>query len=182
MTPVTGKQLLQLVMDRLADIQHELHNGAFSNINLLQRAKSEDDFQVWLAGELNLRSHGRFQVVREPQVADRTKPDILVTSSHAGGKQVAIEMKLVDKPWTVSQLEDGLSKQLVGQYLRHESCCHGIYILVRQSKPRWKTDGIEITFEKLLERLAGQAAQLTQRMSIDGEVVVLQPFNAETRH
>ena len=106
----------------------------------------------------------------------------LLTSSDPGGKQVAIEMKLVDKSWTVSQLEDGLAKQLVGQYLRHESCCHGIYILVRQSKPRWKTDGIEITFEKLLERLAGQAAQLTQRMSIDGEVVVLQPFNAETRH
>ena len=37
MTPVTGKQLLQLVMDRLADIQHELHHGAFSNINLLRR-------------------------------------------------------------------------------------------------------------------------------------------------
>ena len=120
-------------------------------------------------------------MVREPQVADKKKPDILVTSSDPGGKQVAIEMKLVDKSWTVSQLEDGLSKQLVGQYLRHESCCHGIYILVRQSKPRWKTDGIEITFEKLLERLAGQAAQLTQRMSIDGEVVVLQSFNAEAR-
>ena len=181
MTPVNGKQLLQLVMDRLADIQHELHHGAFSNINLLQRAESEDEFQVWLAGELNKLSNGRFKAVREPQVADKKKPDILVTSSHPGGKQLAIEMKLVDKSWTVSQLEDGLAKQLVGQYLRHESCCHGIYVLVRQRKPHWKIDGIEITFEMLLERLAGQAARLTQCMSIDGEVVVLQPFNAEAR-
>ena len=38
-----------------------------------------------------------------------------------------------------------------------------------------------MTFEMLLERLASQAAQLTQCMSIDGEVAVLQPLNAEAR-
>ncbi len=181
MTPATGKQLLQLVMDRLADIQHDLLHGAFSNINLLRLAPSEDHFQIWLTSELNKLANGRFTAVREPQVANKKKPDILVTSAHRSGKQIAIEMKLVDKPWTVSKLEDGLSHQLVGQYLKHESCCHGIYVSVRQRKERWKMDEFEMTFERLLERLASQAEQLTQRMSVSGEVVVLQPFRAEAR-
>ena len=181
MTPATGKQLLQLVMDRLADIQHELLHGAFSNIELLRLASSEAHFQIWLTSELNKLANGRFTAVREPEVAEKKKPDIQVTTAHPSGKQVAIEMKLVDKSWTVSRLEKGLSHQLVGQYLKHESCCHGIYVLVRQRKKRWKTGGIEMTFERLLERLASQAAQLTQRMSTNGEVVVLQPFGTEAR-
>jgi len=178
-TPTTGKQLLQLVMDRLADIQHELRDGPHSNIGLLQRAQSEEEFQIWLTSELNKSSSGRFSAVREPEVASKKKPDILVTSSHASAAQVAIEMKLVDKKWTVKQLEDGLASQLVGQYLQHESCCHGIYVLVRQRKTQWPVDGRRVTFDSLLKRLASQAARLNECMSNGGEVVVLQKHNPE---
>lgn len=177
MTPITGKQLLQLVMDRLADIQHELADGPFSNIRLLQRAQSEEEFQIWLTSELNKSSNGRFKAVREPEVANKKKPDILVTSAHPSAAQIAIEMKLVDKRWTVKQLEDGLAVQLVGQYLQHESCCHGIYVLVRQRRTQWPVDGKRVTFDGLLKRLASQAGQLNERMSNGGEVVVLQKRN-----
>ena len=109
------------------------------------------------------------------------RPSISNVKSFTATGIIAFDLDELFSLFINKPLEAGLSRQLVGQYLRHESCCHGIYILVRQRKKRWKTDGIEITFEMLLERLASQAAQLTQCMSIDGEVVVLEPFNVEER-
>lgn len=83
------------------------------------------------------------------------------------------EMKLTDKGWTVPELEAGLSKQLVGQYLRHDSCRHGIYVLIRQRKKAWTVAGRRLSFEQLITRLSEQAERIEQNSTRGVRVKVL---------
>lgn len=173
-TPETGDQLLALTLERLRDIQHYVRDDPFTIRTLLQKADSESDFQRWLAHELELRARDRYLVVREPHSVDEKEPDILLATKN-GAAKVAIEMKLVDKEHnSLRKLESGLSKQLVGQYLRHDSCRHGIYVLVRQNKNQWRTrSGLQLNFEQLVTRLSQKAARIEMSSTEGIEVKVL---------
>jgi hypothetical protein len=77
-------------------------------------------------------------VEREPHVADEKEPDVRLRAK-VTDTSVAVEIK-VPESWTVEQLEDALSDQLCGRYLRARDARHGILLLVHQkSKPKgWK--------------------------------------------
>ena len=177
-TPETGDQLLALTLERLRDIQHYVRDDPFTIRTLLQKADSEADFQRWVAHELELRACGRYKVVREAHVVDETEPDILLIAPM--GATVAIEMKLIDKKHnSLSKLEQGLSTQLVGQYLRHDSCRHGIYVLIRQRKDQWRTrSGLQLNFAQLVTRLSQQAARIEMASTAGIKVKVLATFQA----
>lgn len=174
-TPHTGSQLLSLVLKRLHDIEYDLRHGDFSCAGVLRNAKTEADFQSWLAHELQLRANHRYSVKRETQVIDSNRPDIEVTAA-TSNVSVAIEMKLADKWPTIDKLSDGLTHQLVGKYLRESTRKHGVYVLVRVHKKYWRTrSGEKLSFHSVLARLDDLSEAQTQLTDEGGQVVVFAP-------
>ena len=93
----------------------------------------------------------RLIIVRETEIDDKKKPDIRLL--HLDLPPVSIEVKWAHK-WTVTDLEDGLKNQLVGQYLRAVDSTHGIYLLVNAKSGRtWKLMAKKLDFNGLLQHL-----------------------------
>jgi hypothetical protein len=126
----------------------------------LQLAQDEDQVQTWLAERLNERSKDRFHAHREPKVANRNEPDIVVSSASAH-VEVAIEVKNGNKKWTVSQLEGTLSGQLARDYLRTTNRRHGILVISLHTNRTWKKAGEVWSFERLIDHLRRTAAGVT---------------------
>lgn len=174
-TPRTGYQLLNLVVKRLHDIEHDLRHGDFSCAGVLRNAKSEADFQSWLAHELRLRANHRYSVKRETQVVDNKRPDIEICTT-SSDVAVAIEMKLADNWVKFDALAAGLTDQLIGKYLRDSARKHGIYILVRLRKEFWRAaNGEKLSFRHVLGRLKELSQSQAKLTDEGGQVIVFTP-------
>jgi hypothetical protein len=94
-------------------------------------------------------------VDREIHRAGEKKPDI-VARAKASDASVAIEIKIADD-MTVRELEDALSSQLCGQYLRGKGGRHGILLVVYQhARPTgWRdpSTGEMLGFDAVIEYL-----------------------------
>lgn len=167
--PVTGRELQLVVLQRLEDLQHDLLHGDFQQGTTLIALPDERAVQEWLADRMRLVQGISYSIEREPETAQRKKPDLVFTAK-AGNAKVPAEIKIAGS-WTVAQLEDALENQLCGQYLRAQDCREGIFVLVQQM-PRtrgWELpDGSFITFEQLVQRLRDLAADIRQRASPAG--------------
>ena len=75
-------------------------------------------------------------MVREDEVADAKRPDIRFGTVGGRDARVAVEVKIADN-WTLTELGQALRKQLVGQYLRHESCAAGCLLLSYRGRKKW---------------------------------------------
>ncbi|MFY7914583.1 MAG: hypothetical protein ACOVPA_07940 [Rubrivivax sp.] len=148
----TGAQLLTLILGVLADIQASFTNADASSRQLLALAQDEEEVQGWLAERLNERARGRYSAAREPEVADRNEPDILVSSTSTD-VQVAIEVKNGNKKWTVTQLESAVRGQLAKDYLRPANRRDGILVVSLHRHRTWRVPGEEWDFARLIVHL-----------------------------
>ncbi|MCK4824917.1 hypothetical protein KA005_54710, partial [bacterium] len=108
----TGDDLYQVVLAVLDDIRHHLSQGDTSSQRLLSRLaeigkNDEESVQGWLAEQLTLRANGRYHIHRETEVANKDRPDIIVSGATAL-VEVAIEVKQADS-WSPNELSEALT-------------------------------------------------------------------------
>jgi len=160
--PATAKDLLAVVLRRLADMQHELLHGDFNQSKTLSALPDERAVQNWIADRLRLIQGRSFSVEREPHVAEEKEPDVRLRAT-ASAASVAVEIKIAES-WTLEELEHALADQLCGRYLRAKDGRHGILLLVHQrSRPRgWvhSTIGTVLNFSGLVAHLHAVATRI----------------------
>jgi hypothetical protein len=164
--PKTERDLFEVAKNRLRDIQHVLAHGDFSirsAFNPSAEAVLEEPVQNLLAKELHDNRRGHYEVVREPEVSRKKKPDIRLLNPRCPGP-MTIEIKIAQR-WTVEQLEDALSSQLVEQYMKANTSNFGIYVVCSSGpKDSWTTpEGTTVDFNGLVARLSRVAAQMLDR-------------------
>ena len=145
-------RLMEILLGRLEDIDHDLAHGPFSNRRTLQSIEMESEMQRTLAGLLEAKANGIYNVVREPELADRKRSDFLLL---AGDLKIAVEVKITDGH-ALNQLERALREQLVGRYMRHSSCAAGCLLLTYHGRQKfWKhpDTGERLEFRKVIEFL-----------------------------
>lgn len=94
-----------------------------------------------------------YSVTREEEVIARKETDIRVHHPAVGA--VTIEIQLADK-WTFTELRNGLTTQLIGQYLRDRRGQAGIHLLIHRGVRRrtWKAgSGKAVPLNKMTEVL-----------------------------
>lgn len=160
--PKDRDALFALMMDRLADLQHDLSHGDFSDRRTLRTISDEKEMQRTLARRLCDMANQAYSVERESEVADCKEPDIRIIVSN--DLKAAIEIKMAEN-WSLSDLERALRNQLVGQYLRHESCKAGCLLLTcNDQKRRWKDTETKarLCFPDVVEHLKRIAATIEE--------------------
>jgi hypothetical protein len=159
--PETSKELQELVLQRLEDLQYELIHGDYQQGSTLSALPTEPDVQKWMSKGLENVQKNAYSVGREGEVADGKKPDILLVAK-TNNAEVAIEIKVIES-WSLAQLEEALVKQLCEQYLRTQNRRHGILLLVYlKLKPRgWRApDGTYLKVEDVVKKLRDCADQI----------------------
>src|SRR4051794_10062305 len=121
------------MMDRLDDLAHNLANDDFTDRRTLLTIEDEIEMQRTPALRLRYAEKGAYTVSREEEVADLKKTDIRLVARR-GEQRAVIEVKIADRRWSLSELEDALRVQLVGQYLRHDSCRAGCLLVTYNEK------------------------------------------------
>lgn len=160
-SPMTGRELQSVALQRLEDMQHDLIHGDFQQGNTLQALPDEPAIQNWMADRLRHVQGNAYSIEREPHVAAEKEPDLRFRGKSSDAN-VAIEIK-VSESWTLPQLEKALVSQLCGQYLRAQDGREGILLLVHQV-PRakgWKLpNGTYLDFEAVVQHLRTRAAHI----------------------
>ena len=160
--------LFAVMMDRLADLDHELRHGDFSDRGTVQSITQEPEMQRTLAWRLRDKANGVYKVAREEEVVDRKKTDIRFLSVQ-GEKKAVAEVKIADN-WSLTQLEKALRNQLLGQYLRHVDCKAGCLLLTYHGRknywrhPKFKN---EMAFPEVVAFLGEKAKSIGTETSHD---------------
>jgi hypothetical protein len=171
--PSTSKDLQDLAVRVLADIQHELLNHDFAQGKTVKSLPLEKDVQLWVASALHQKRGRSFTVVREEHVVNEKEPDLRLRAK-ASDAMVAIEIKATRSEWTLKQLEEALVDQLCRRYLRAANGKHGILLLVHQDERKWKDvgTGIFLSSHDVVARLAAIAAEISSERSDSPQPVV----------
>lgn len=166
----SGGDLLSIVLGVMKDIRHQFLSGDASSKPLLAALSKigrddEDSVQSWLAEQLDLRSLGRYHVHRETEIANKDKPDIVVSATSAKF-EVAIEVKQADS-WSPNELQTAVNSQLAERYLQVDTRRHGVLFITDHGRRRWKHPSTKrsISFDELVNLLAGVAASKTTNSS-----------------
>jgi hypothetical protein len=161
--PSTPKDLQQVAMRRLVDVQHDLLNADFAQGATVKSLPDENAVQNWIADRLRLKQGRSYSVEREPHVVDEKEPDVHLRAK-ASDASLAVEIKIPES-WTIEQLETALVDQLCGRYLRARESRHGILLLVHQKSHRWRDmeTGKLVTFAAVVCRLQARATNLAGR-------------------
>ena len=124
------------------------------------KTSDEESVQHWLSEQLRLRANRRFHVHREPQVAKKKMPDIIVSDAESDF-EVSIEIKQADS-WTTSKLIEALEVQLAETYLRSDTRRHGILFMTDSGRKGWNHPDTNkrMSFEQLIQFLSERAAKL----------------------
>jgi hypothetical protein len=172
----TGLQLYNLVQNEIKKINSGLRKEDASIRPLLKLATKEKQVQSWLAYELELRSRGLFHVHREIEVANKKKPDIIISSSSTKN-EVVIEMKHLGKGWTLNDLKETLSIQISEQYLFPKNRRFGILVLTLHlpRKKGWQNPKTKkfLKYDKMLQWLNSKAKNIKSNDSGPIEICVL---------
>lgn len=107
-----------------------------------------------------MRSKGRYNVPQEEEIDLEQKLDLRLETP--GIAPVSIEVKWADN-WSLNELIEGLSNQLVGKYLRSPDSNYGIYVLgYKGQKGYWSNgeSGRKLKFDELVQRLKEAARGL----------------------
>jgi hypothetical protein len=153
----TGAQLMALVQSVLDNIQASFKQADASSRPLLALAQDEAHVQQWLTERLNERARGRYVAHREPEVADRNEPDIIVTSTSSTA-QLAIEIKNGNMDWSVAKLERALKSQLAHDYLLASDRRHGVLLVSLHKSRTWRVASQTWDFARLISHLQDLAS------------------------
>ncbi len=156
--PLTVDDLFEIALKRIEEIKYDMEKGDFSNRGLFTEDTDETELQKFIAQKLKDLSRGRYTVVREPEVANKKKPDIRLL--HLNLQPVSIEIKWAHK-WSIAELEEALVDQLVGLYLKAVDSTHGIYLLVNARYGRtWKFKDKRLDFNGLVRHMKRLAKKI----------------------
>ncbi|WDA41917.1 hypothetical protein [Erythrobacter sp. BLCC-B19] len=158
--------MFQLMMDRLADLQHDIAAHEFSERTILMGINKEKDMQVWFAKRLQERENGAYHVDREALVINDKETDIRLLSVISQA-QTVIELKLANNGYSVVDFERALRDQLVGQYMQHENCRAGCLLVTMSKRRNWVCPDNQsvLDFTSLLARLRSLATRLETEMN-----------------
>jgi hypothetical protein len=181
--PQTTDELLDIVLARLDDIQHDILHGQFSNRELFDRLADnplEVSVQKHVAGCLDGARRDRYAVHREAELADGTMPDIRAENPRCGSP-ISIEMKVAER-WSGPDLVTALRVQLVEQYLAARNSTHGVFLLCSGGprKKAWQPQGAKRGgLPALAAHLHAHAVQLiAERPGIEAIAIVVIDFHA----
>ena len=132
---------------------------------------------------LSLRANGRFHVHREPEVAEKNEPDIII-SAVGTPIELAIEVKHGGKEsWSVRKLEAALGEQLVADYLRTPARRCGILVITHHGNRTWRApeNNAVVTFDALIDQLRSMARTITSNATgpVRAEVVGIDTTKAQ---
>lgn len=166
--------LFDLLLDRLEDLAHDLRCGDFSDRRTVRSINDEPEMQRTIAWRLCARANDAYTVTREEEVADGKSPDIRLLAVGTDQK-VAVEIKIADR-WSLKDLECGLRKQLVGQYLRHSNCTAGCLLLTYHGRKQyWRSDPVtrkRLAFHDVVSFLREKATEIERERRYDVRVAV----------
>lgn len=159
--------LFEMTMDRLDDLQHDIAHHDFSDRRTLRTIKHETEMQRTLARRIKDMARGAYVVAREDEVADLKKTDIRLAAVR-GDQKAVIEVKIADDRWSVTDFKTALRNQLVGQYLRHETCKAGCLLLTYDGvKKYWEhpETGAHLNLPNVIDYLVGVAVEVEREMN-----------------
>lgn len=154
--------LFTVMLDRLDDLAHDLAHNDFTDRRTLRSITDEAEMQRTLAWRLDAKANGAYLVTREDEVADQKRTDIRLSAVRGNQKAVS-EVKLADQRWALSDLERALRSQLVGQYLRHDTCKAGCLLLTYDGKKKYwvhPSTGKRMNFSEMVAYLNQRAHAL----------------------
>lgn len=157
--------LFEIMRSRLEDLQHDIADHDFSDRATLRTIKDETEMQRTLAMRLDQARNSAYVVTREDEVADKKKTDIRLSATR-GSERAVIEVKILDKRWSVADLKHSLEHQVLGQYLRHANTRAGCFLLTYNGdRLSWRDgrSGPSYTFYSLVKMLQAEAAALELR-------------------
>jgi hypothetical protein len=163
--PGSLEAFAQRVENDILDVKEVVEDGEFSPRRFLSTnfqdleagaiKAMEDEFQLYLAGQLAIVGRKRYSVFREPQGADDARRDISVSDA-ANGWKVTLELKVTGGGWTVDEYRDSLRNQLVGLYMRERNTTVGFFVILKQMSSKRAA----LDFDALLDLLRSDALQL----------------------
>ena len=165
--------LFAVMQDRLDDLAYDLAHDDFTDRETLQGITHEKQMQRTLARRLDEKANGAYRVTREEEVADQKQPDIRLLAVK-GDQKAAIEVKIADKG-TLTQLEQALRGQLVGQYLRDANCKAGCLLLTYHGRKQyWEHPDTKkrLYFPEMVTFLKDKARTLTEECLHDIRITV----------
>jgi hypothetical protein len=160
--PIDRDGLFTVMVDRLDDLAHDIAHDDFTDRRTLQTIRDESEMQRNLARRLREMNRSAYTISREDEVADLKRTDIRLAATR-GVQKAVIEVKIADKRWSLTDLAQALRTQLVGQYLRHDTCKAGCLLLTYDgSKKYWQNPKTRrrLLFTEMLEYLAGLASEI----------------------
>ncbi len=173
--PRTAKDLQALAINRLDDLQRRLDGDDFNQGPVLASLPDEKAVQNWFANEFRRDQRLSFSIEREPHVAKEKEPDLRL-QARATTAKLPIEIKVAGS-WSRVQLEEALTKQLLGRYLLDPENRWGILLIVCKAKRRrgWRMPGgayaqiseVVEHLRRIARDIAGQdadAAQMTVQL------------------
>lgn len=167
--PGSLEAFAQQVENDILDIQDIVEKGEFSPRRFLATAVQdvdagvvkamEDEFQLYLAGQLAILGRNQYSVSREPQGSDDTRRDVCIALP-AQDWRTTLELKVTEGGWTVEDYRNSLRDQLVGLYMRERHTTVGFFIILRQSRRGWIGPTGALEYEGLLKLLMDDAFQI----------------------
>jgi hypothetical protein len=170
--PNDNDRLFSVMMDKIDELQYQILHHDFSDRSLLESIDKEEDMQRTLALRIELLSGRMFTVTREEEVADRKRTDIRLLTNC--GIKAVIEIKIASK-WSLTELENALTNQLIRQYLRHSTCASGCLLLTYNgNKQIWENTatGDRFNFKEVVTHLSNIASEIEKKHNFDIRVSV----------
>lgn len=159
--PATSADLQRVGVARLGDIAHRLLHGDFNQGMTVARLPNEVDVQNWFAEALAAIQGHSYALEREPHVADEKEPDIRLGSLRDPSAKSPIEIKVAGS-WSLRLLEDALTVQLRGRYLRDKDNRFGILLVVHNTvRVRgWKKGNRYLKFGEVMAHIEAIARDM----------------------
>lgn len=167
-TPKNVTELFTVLEDRFDDIRDEIENGQFSNkaeirqdhVDWPKHKHDERVIQLAIARELNQRRADVYSNVREEEQEDRNEPDISVYRLGLP-HHIPVEIKVSDS-WSYNELEDTISDQIIGKYLKPAAATHGFLVMTYHGRKTYWQEGKgqpRLDFKGLIKALRSAAVK-----------------------
>lgn len=174
LVPATSADLQRVGVARLGDISHQLLNGDFNQGLTVAHLPNEVDVQNWFADKLASMQGRSYSLEREPHVAEEKEPDIRLGSLRSPEAKSPIEIKVAGS-WSLAELEEALTVQLRGRYLRDKDNRFGILLVVHNTvRTRgWKKENEFLTFPEVIAHLNSIAQSMASADALAPQMTVV---------
>lgn len=171
LTPKTGTDMAQLLVDRLDDLQELMLRDTGPRATWAM-VDDENTLRPAIARELEVAARSAYTLDQEAVTVDGKETDIRLRS--VSGHQATIELKVGEKSRSGKVLRDTVEDQLVKKYMAHKMARTGC-LLVTVSNPnkRWQHPETKARIDRFqLQELLEEAAQAAQQR-LGGDARVL---------